>query len=583
MADENICDVIVVGSGAGGLGTAVTAALKGLTVVVLEKAPVYGGTSAISGGGTWIPCNPVAKRAGLSDSREAARSYFQHSAGNRFDAARVDAFLDKAPEMVTFLEQQAGLPFTVQPDRPDYHPDVPGASRGGRVIYAAPFDARALGKEVARLRPPLKELTLLGIMIRPGPDLKHFINVFRSFESFKVVTRRLLRHVRDVLTRGRSMDLGNGNALIARLATIAFGKGVEIRTSVDVRDLILENGRVSGVKYERADGTTGTLHARRGVVLAAGGFPHDVARRKEVMSHAPTGHEHKSATVNSNTGDGIRMAERIGAVFNSDLSDAASWAPVSLVPQRGGKPVPFPHLIDRQKPGFIAVTRRGRRFVNESDSYHDFVRGLVKASANDPPPECFLIADHRTIRRYGIGCVKPAPVPMFHHVRSGYLMRGNTLAELAQQAGIEAEGFLHTVEEFNKHARLGNDPEFNRGGNSYNRYNGDALHKPNPCVAPIEVAPFYAVKIYAGDLGTFAGLKTDEHARVLDAAGQPIAGLYAVGNDMSHIMSGEYMSGGTNLGPALTFGYIAACDLAASTAVTTDGRDSAGTSPSPEK
>ena len=186
----------------------------------------------------------------------------------------------------------------------------------------------------------------------------------------------------------------------------------------------------------------------------------------------------------------------------------------------------------------------------------------MKASANDPPPECFLIADHRTIRRYGIGCVKPAPVPMFHHVRSGYLMHGNTLAELAHQAGIEAEGFLHTVEAFNRHARLGNDPEFNRGGNSYNRYNGDALHKPNPCVAPIEVGPFYAVKIYAGDLGTFAGLKTDERARVLDAAGQAIVGLYAVGNDMSHIMSGEYMSGGTNLGPALTFGYIAACDLA---------------------
>ena len=257
------------------------------------------------------------------------------------------------------------------------------------------------------------------------------------------------------------------------------------------------------------------------------------------------------------------MAERIGAVFNSDLSDAASWAPVSLVPQRNGKPVPFPHLIDRQKPGFIAVTRRGKRFVNESDSYHDFVRGLTKATAADPPAECFLIADHRTIRRYGIGCVKPAPVPMFHHVRSGYLMRGDDAGRArARRPELIRPDFSRTVETFNKHARLGNDPEFNRGGNSYNRYNGDALHKPNPCVAPIEVAPFYAVKIYAGDLGTFAGLKTDEHARVLDGAGQPIGGLYAVGNDMSHIMSGEYMSGGTNLGPALTFGYIAACDLA---------------------
>lgn len=559
MTDE--CDVVVVGSGAGGLSTAAAAALQGLKVVVLEKSPLYGGTSAISGGGTWIPNNPIAQRLGLADSREAARTYFQHSTGNRFDAARVDAFLDKAPEMVDFFEK-AGLPFITQPDRPDYHPDAPGASKGGRVIYAKPYDARGLGKEVERLRPPLKELTLLGIMIRPGPDLKHFINVFRSFESFKVVTRRLLNHLRDMLTHGRAMDLGNGNALIARLAAMALGHGAKIRTSTDVRDLIVANNRIVGVRYRMADGADGALMARKGVVLAAGGFPHDMARRVETMAHAPSGNEHKSAAVDTNTGDGIRMAERAGAVFNSDLSDAASWAPVSLVPQPSAKPVPFPHLIDRQKPGFIAVTRKGKRFVNESDSYHEFVRGLLKATESDPPAVCFLIASHATIRRYGIGCVKPAPVPMFHHLRSGYLMRGNTLAELAQTAGIDVAGLLQTVEEFNRHARLGNDPEFNRGGNAYNRYNGDALHKPNPCVAPIENGPFYAVKIYAGDLGTFAGLKTDERARVLDRSGQPLPGLYAVGSDMSHIMSGEYLSGGTNLGPAMAFGYIAACDLA---------------------
>jgi succinate dehydrogenase/fumarate reductase flavoprotein subunit len=377
-----------------------------------------------------------------------------------------------------------------------------------------------------------------------------------------VVSHRLLRHLRDVLVHGRSMDLANGNALIGRLAKEAFARGVSIRTSAPVKDLIKENGSVTGVRYQTAEGTLSTLRARKGVVLACGGFPHDIERRKEVYAHAPTGTEHRSPTPAGNTGDGIRMAECVGAVFNTNLSDAAAWAPVSLVPQRSGKPIAFPHLIDRQKPGFIAVTRHGKRFVNESESYHDFVRGLIKACAGEPEPSAFLIGDHRAVRQYGMGFAKPTPVPVFGYVNSGYLIRGATLEDLAKKMGIEAAGFVKTVEEFNKHARLGNDPEFGKGTSSYNRYNGDPLHKPNPCVAPVEVAPYYAVKIYAGDLGTFAGLKTDARARVLDAAGEAIEGLYAAGNDMSHIMEGEYMGGGTTLGPAMTFGYIAGCDLA---------------------
>lgn len=519
MPDSEICDVVVVGSGGGGLAAAVTAAVKGLKVVVLEKESTYGGTTAISGGGMWVPCNPIATRAGASDSRNAARTYFQHSAGNRFDAARVDAFLDNGPEMVDFFENNTNLKFTAAIDRPDYHPDVPGASAGGRTIFPTLLDGRELGENVKRLRPPLKELTLLGIMIRPGPELRHFMNVFRSFTSTSVVTRRLLRHMRDILTHGRAMDLANGNALIGRLAKELFARGGSIRTSAPVTELVKEDGRITGVRYRAEGGSIVSLRARRGVVLACGGFPHDVARRKALYSHAPTGMEHRSPAPAGNTGDGIRMAERAGAAFNSDLSDAAAWAPVSLVPQAQGDPVAFPHLIDRQKPGFIAVTRKGRRFVNESESYHDFVRGLVQACAGEADSSAFLIADHRTIRRYGMGFVKPAPVPLFGYVRSGYLLRANTLRELAVKAGIAPDAFVETVDAFNTRARVGEDPEFGRGSSSYNRYNGDPLHKPNPCVAPIEAAPFYAVKIYAGDLGTFAGLKTDAQARVLGVNG----------------------------------------------------------------
>jgi len=320
---------------------------------------------------------------------------------------------------------------------------------------------------------------------------------------------------------------------------------------------------VTGVEYRDGTGAPRILLARKGVVLAAGGYPHDVERRRALMAHVRTGDEQKPASVDTDTGDGIRMAEAAGAAFDADLSDVAAWAPVSLVPQRRGNAVPFPHLIDRQKPGFIAVTRHGKRFVNESDSYHDFVRGLLKATADEATPAAFLIADHPAIRRYGIGAVKPAPIPIFTHLRSGYLIRGKNVAELAAKAGIDPAGLQTTIDAYNAHARNGQDPEFNRGGNIYNRYVGDPLHEPNPCVGPIENGPFYAVKIYPGDLGTFAGLKTDALARVLRADGSPIGGLYAVGSDMAHIMGGEYMSGGANLGPALTFGYIAGEDLAA--------------------
>ncbi len=562
MLQEEIADVVVVGSGAGGLTAAVTAAIKGLSVVVLEKAPVYGGTTAISGGGTWIPCNPVARKLGVKDSREAARTYFEHSTGNRFDAARVDAFLDKGPEALTFLHEAGKIPFTIQADRPDYHPDVPGASHGGRVVYAAPFDGRVLGSHVKQLRPPLKELTLLGVMVRPGPDMRHFINATRSFTSFKFVAGRLGRYLRDLVFHGRSMELGNGNALVGRLADAAFRHNVDIRVSCTVKSLKISSGRVTGVEYQDATGAPRVFLARKGVVLAAGGFPHDVERRRTLMAHVRTGYEQKPASVDGDTGDGIRMAEAAGAAFDADLSDVAAWAPVSLVPQRRGNPMAFPHLIDRQKPGFIAVTRHGKRFVNESDSYHDFVRGLLKATADDAMPEAFLIADHSAIRRYGMGAVKPAPIPIFKHLRSGYLIRAKGVADLAAKVGIDPDGLQTTIDTYNAHARNGQDPEFNRGGNVYNRYVGDPMHEPNACVGPIENGPFYAIKIYPGDLGTFAGLKTDALARVLRTDGSPIDGLYAVGADMAHIMGGEYMSGGANLGPALTFGYIAGEHLA---------------------
>jgi succinate dehydrogenase/fumarate reductase flavoprotein subunit len=402
------------------------------------------------------------------------------------------------------------------------------------------------------------------MMIKPGPELQHFLNVFQSWSSTLYVTRKIFKHIYYLLRFQRSMDLSNGNALVARLAKTAFDRGVVIETEAEALALLHQQDRVAGVRY-RHDGEVKEVTARRGVVLAGGGFPHDVERRRALYRHASTGREHWSPAPSGNTGDGLRLAESVGGHIDANMSNPAGWAPVSLVPKKGGEVAVFPHLIDRQKPGFIAVTREGKRFVNEANSYHDFGKAL--AAACESEPECFLICDHEAIRRYGLGAVRPAPVPMGTHLKSGYLKRGRTLDELAAACGINACGLAATLAHFNDGAAQGIDREFHRGESIYNRYNGDLTHTPNPCVAPLNRPPFYAVRIVMGELGTFAGIATDPRARVLDKAGDAIDGLYAVGNDMAHVMAGDYMGGGATLGPALTFGYVAGCELAAATYV----------------
>jgi succinate dehydrogenase/fumarate reductase flavoprotein subunit len=563
----NIYDVVVIGTGAGGLSAAITARSLGLNVLVVEKEPVYGGTTARAGGGLWIPGNAYAAAAGIIDSSDAARKYIEQSTGNRFEPARVDAFLRYGPEMLDFFERKTELHFMLAPGYPDYHPDDAGAMRGGRTVFPLPFDASILGKELYRLGRPIKELTFLGMHIGSGRDLVHFFNVTTSARSAAFVVRKLLNHFLDVLIHRRATHLSNGMALVARLLKTAMDLGIPIWTSSRAASLITRNGRVVGVKVERR-GQLVELGARRGVVLACGGFPHDIDRKRQFYNHAPTGREHWSAAPFGNTGDGLRMAEAVGATVKDNLSNAGAWAPVSLVPRRSGEPGVFPHFMDRQKPGRIAVTRAGKRFTNEADSYHDFVQAMVRACEEQDEVCAFLIADYHSLRRYGMGAARPRPVPYGHLLRSGYLVRGNTIAELAERAGIDADQLTRTVEAFNSAARRGEDPMFGRGRNAYNLYFGDPEQKPNPCVGPIERSPFFALKLVPGDLGTFAGLQTDEKARVVDRAGRPIAGLYAAGNDLASIFAGDYPGGGSTLGPGMTFGYIAGRDLAESDGTT---------------
>jgi succinate dehydrogenase/fumarate reductase flavoprotein subunit len=560
------CDLLVIGSGAGGLSAAVTAAKLGLKVIVAEKEAQFGGTTAWSGGWMWLPRNPLAVEAGIVEPIDEPLAYLRHELGERFDEARARAFLEAAPRMVEFFRTKTALRFIDGNAIPDFHGRAPHASLGGRSLCAAPFDGRRLGARIADLKPPLPETTLWGMGIASGAELRHFFNALRKPASLWYVTQRVLAHGKDLLLHRRGMRLVNGNALIAALATSAFEAGVEVRTSCPARRLLRDGERVTGAVLATPEGVV-EVHARCGVVLACGGFPHDDERKRALLPHARTGKEHHSAASRGNTGDGLRLGETAGGQVATDGVQAAALAPVSLVPQADGSFAHFPHLVERGKPGLIAVTRRGQRFTNEADSYHDFMQALLAALPAGEPVQAWLVCDHAFMRHYGLGAAKPAPMPLGPMIANGYVQRGQTLAELARACGIDGDAFQQTVQRFNRQALAGQDEDFAKGETAYNHMQGDAPFAaergwPNPCMGPLERGPFYAVKVVAGSLGTFAGLRTNAHAQVLDTQGQPIAGLYAGGNDMNSLMAGHYPSGGITLGPAMVFGFLAAEHMA---------------------
>ena len=565
-------DLVVVGSGAAGLACAITARKRGLDVVVLEKEPVFGGTTALSGGVLWIPLNPHGRRQNAADTRSAVQTYMLRETGQFYDEAAVNAFLDHGPKMVEFFERETGMQF-VPTLYPDYHPTVEGGVDIGRSILAAPFDIRGLGPDMARLKPPLKTITFIGMMFNSSnADLRHFFQATKSLTSFLYVARRLATHLKELALYRRGIQVTSGNALAARLAKSALDLGIPILTGHAAKRVWMEGDRAVGVWAATADGDK-PVRARHGVVLACGGFPHDVQRIAKAYPHLARGGEHLSPTPTSNTGDGVAMAEAVGGTADIRFADSAAWMPVSRVDYGGGEVGVFPHLLDRYKPGVIGVLRNGKRFTNESNSYHDVGAAMVRACAEQGQKDTamWLVCDKTTLGKYGLGFVKPAPMPIGKFLRNGYLLQGATLAELAKNAGIDAAGLEQTVRDFNVGATKGEDPAFGRGSTSFNRYLADPGHQPNPCVAPVQQGPFYAVKVIMGDLGTFDGIKTSVVGEVLRRDGAPIDGLYAVGNDRASIMGGNYPGAGITHGPNMTFGYLTALHIA-------DQADAAGKS-----
>lgn len=559
MTLPEMCDLVVVGSGAAGLSTAITARKRGLDVVVLEKEPVFGGTTALSGGVLWIPLSHHGRKQNPADTAQAVRTYLMRETGAFFDESAVQAFIDNGPKMVDFFERETAMRF-VPTLYPDYHPDVEGGADIGRSILAQPYDIRGLGRDMARLKPPLESITFIGMMFNSSnADLKHFFRITKSLASFVYVARRLASHVVELARYGRAVHVTSGNALAARLAKSALDLGIPILTSTPARQVLIEEGRTVGVLAGEAGQR---VLARYGVVLAAGGFPHDVKRIAQAYPHRQRGHQHLSPTPESNTGDGVRMAEAAGAVVDIRYRESAAWMPVTKVDFGNGRTGVFPHLLDRYKPGVIGVLRTGLRFTNESNSYHDVGVALTRACEGMDETAMWLVCDRTALAKYGLGYVKPAPMPIGRFLRNGYLVQGRTLAELAAATGIDREGLERTIREYNGPAQSGEDPAFQRGRTSFNRYLADPEHRPNPCVAPIATAPFYAVKVVMGDLGTFDGIRTSAVGEVLKGDGSPIPGLYAVGNDRASIMGGNYPGAGITHGPNMTFGYVTANHIA---------------------
>jgi FAD binding domain len=547
-------DVIVVGAGAGGMTAAAVAAVAGGSVLVIEKTDFVGGTTAWSGGMVWIPGNRQMRSAGMTDTPADAAQYLGGTVPEGENAALREVFLKRGAEAIDYLEANTEL--CLQPVRlyPDYYPEHPGATPSGRVLEPVAFDARILGADFPRLRPPLPEFTLFGGMMVNRTDIPHLRKAGRSLSStlrtLQLVSQYALQRLRS--PRGTTLHLGN--ALAARLYASLRSRQVDVLFGTSIDRLVVEDDRVLGVRL--AGSPQGkAIVARRGVVLATGGFSHQREMRAKLF---PPVAGFVSATCPAATGDGLSLATAIGANLATKVADPAFWVPASLFRRDDGSQGVFPHTVtDRAKPGLIAVNALGRRFVNEAVSYHEFVRAMLRDgnAATDRP--FYLVCDSRFLWTYGLGRIRPFIRRLRRYIESGELIAGETIFALATAAGIEPSALGETVRTYIDGARAGTDPQFGRGGNIYQRHLGDISHKPNPCVAPIERAPFYALRIVPADLGTAIGLGVDTDARVLGRDGSPIPGLYACGNDMTSIMNGNYPGPGITLGPALTFGYIA--------------------------
>jgi 3-oxosteroid 1-dehydrogenase len=543
---DSTVDFVIVGSGGGGMVAALAAADAGASALVLEKQDRIGGSTAMSGGIVWVPDNPVMRADGVRDSYEDAMAHFEAVVGDVGPASsfeRRHAFLTAGPEMVSFL-QRCGIGFVHCLGYSDYYSNAKGGHDDGRGIEPVPFDGRVLGDWLERLQPGLARSVGLAVMTNESRALSHYN---RSIRAFLISTRVVLR---TLAARARRQELlTNGASLIAQLLNVAVARQIPIWTEAPVDDLLVEDGRVVGVRTARA-GAPVLLGAKRGVLLAAGGFAHNREMRGQYGGAQPNRAKWSIANP-GDTGEVLQMAMRLGA--RTDLLDEAWWLPSPRTGRFGQS------TLDqaRQRPRTIYVDAAGRRFVNESNSYMEVGKAMYARDTTSRAVPCWLIFDDRYRKRYAHLRSSPGRFPR-KLLASGRLKQAWTLDDLARMCGIDAAGLSETVERFNEHAVRGIDPDYGRGESAYNRALGDPNHKVHPCLGPIDEPPYYAVEVVPGDIGTCGGVVTNEHAQVLDQQGNPIAGLYATGNITATVMGRHYLGPGASIANTMVFGYLAA-------------------------
>ena len=551
-------DVVVIGAGAAGMSAALFSAIRGAKTLLVEKTGFVGGTSALSAGSIWMPNTRHVSTVGVADSAANVEKYLQQVVGNHADVVLRAAFLKGGPAAIEVLENHSDVKLRAYLRHPDYRSELEGAALAGRALEPLPFDGRLLGEVFRLVRPQLPEFTLLGGMMVDRTDIAHLLSSTRSARSLWHATGLVARYARDRASHGRGTRLVMGNALVGRLPYSLMRRGVDILTGTSLVKIIrAPDGPVTAASLS-SEGVSRQIGVKGALILAGGGFNRHAERRLATLG-TDAGW---SSVAPGASGDAQDKALEIGARLSERDLSPAFWAPASIRQRRDGSQAVFPHFVlDRAKPGTLVVDRNGRRFVNEAISYHQFALEMLARGKSAIP--AFLIADAASVRKYGLGMVRPGGWGARGAVADGYLSTADTIEQLALRLNVDPAQLRDTVDRMNLYAQTGLDPEFGRGATAYQNHNGDAAAGgANPNLGRVASPPFYAVRLYPSDIGASSGLVTDEVARVLDAGDQPIAGLYACGNDMQSIMGGTYPGPGITLGPAIAFAYIAASDAA---------------------